>query len=140
MGRRTRTPLPSESRTSWLLLTNAFTQALGMYDLYNRNIVHCDLKPGNILVSSRGHLTIADFGISMVPEAHEDPTKPFEECTFYGYGGTYAYQAPEMLICHSKAHFTCAADMWAFGVIIYEMYTSEVRLRVGRLTVLVVWT
>jgi len=108
-----------------------------MYDLYNRSIVHCDLKPGNILVSPRGHLAIADFGISMVSEAHEDPTEPFEECTFYGYGGTYAYQAPEMLICHSKSHFTCAADMWSFGVIIYEMYTSEVRLRVGRLTVLV---
>jgi serine/threonine protein kinase len=113
-------------------------QALGMCDLYNRNIVHCDLKPGNILVSSRSHLAIADFGISMVLEAPEDPTKPFEEYTFYGCGGTYAYQAPEMLICHSKSHFTCAADMWSFGVIIYEMYTGEVRLRVWRLTVLVV--
>jgi serine/threonine protein kinase len=102
-----------------------------MYDLYNRNIVHCDLKPGNILVSPQGHLAIADFGMSMLPEPHEDPTKPFEECIFYAYGGTYAYQAPEMLICHSKAYFTCAADMWSFGVIIYEMYTSKVSPRVG---------
>lgn len=102
-----------------------------MYDLYNRNIAHCDLKPGNILVSPQGHLAIADFGMSMVPEPHEDPDKPFEECTFYAYGGTYAYQAPEMLICHSKANFTCAADMWALGVIVYEMYTSNVSPWVG---------
>jgi serine/threonine protein kinase len=60
-----------------------------MYELYHRNIVYCDLKPENILVSQRGHLTIADFGISIVPEASEDPTNPFEECNFYGYDGTY---------------------------------------------------
>jgi serine/threonine protein kinase len=101
-----------------------------MYELYNRRILHCDLKPGNILVSPQGHLAIADFGISMVPGANEDPSKPFDECIFYGYGGTYAYQAPEMLIRHSQAHVTCAVDMWSFGAIIYEMYTSKVSPRV----------
>ena len=39
-----------------------------MYELYNRSIVHCDLKPGNILVSPKGHLAIADFGISMIAD------------------------------------------------------------------------
>jgi serine/threonine protein kinase len=80
----------------------SLVQVLGMYKPYNRNIVHCGLKPGNVLVSQRGHLAIADFGVSMVPEACEDPAKPFEKCNFYGYGGIYAYQPPEMLICHSK--------------------------------------
>jgi len=113
-----------------------------MYDLYNRNIAHCDLKPGNILVSPQGHLAIADFGMSIVPEPHEDPDKPFEECTFYAYGGTYAYQAPEMLICHSRAHFTCAADMWSLGTIIYEMYTSKVspEWALARYKFLTLWT
>jgi len=102
-------------------------QTLGMYELYNRAIVHCDLKPGNILVSPKGHLAIADFGISMVPDDIVDPDKPLDECKFFSYGGTYAYQAPELLISHHGASFTCAADMWSYGVIIFEMYTGQVR-------------
>ena len=98
-----------------------------MYELYNQSIVHCDLKPGNILVSYDGHLAIADFGISMIPDEILDDDKPFEEREFISYGGTYAYQAPELLICHRAAPFTCAADMWSFGVIIFEMYTNRVR-------------
>ena len=98
-----------------------------MYELYNRSVVHCDLKPGNILVSSNGHLAIADFGISIIADETLDADKPFDECEFFSYGGTYAYQAPELLISHHAASFTCAADMWSFGVIIFEMYTNNVR-------------
>jgi serine/threonine protein kinase len=98
-----------------------------MYELYNRSIVHCDLKPGNILVSPKGHLAIADFGISMIADEVSDADQPFDECEFFSYGGTYAYQAPEMLISHHTVSFTCAADMWSFGVIIFEMYTNKVR-------------
>jgi len=99
-----------------------------MYELYNRSIVHCDLKPGNILVSPEGHLAIADFGISILGDDIADAGKPFDECKFYSYGGTYAYQAPELLISHHRTPFTCAVDMWSLGVIIFEMYTGTVRL------------
>jgi serine/threonine protein kinase len=98
-----------------------------MYALYNRSIVHCDLKPGNILISPKGHLAIADFGLSMIADEVLHASKPFDECEFFSYGGTYAYQAPELLISHHAASFTCAADMWSFGVIIFEMYTQRVR-------------
>lgn len=98
-----------------------------MAELYNRDIVHCDLKPGNILVSPKGHLAIADFGISVMPDVILDDGKPLEECELFSYGGTYAYQAPELLISHHGASFTCAVDMWSFGVIIFEIYTGRVR-------------
>jgi serine/threonine protein kinase len=102
-------------------------QTLGMYELYNRSIVHCDLKPGNILVSPKGHLAIADFGISLIVDETVDADRPLEECEFFSYGGTYAYQAPEFLISNHAASVTCAADMWSFGVIIFEMYANRVR-------------
>ncbi|KAN0107594.1 Protein kinase-like domain containing protein [Russula decolorans] len=98
---------------------------LGMYELYNRSIVHCDLKPGNILVSPKGHLAIADFGISLIVDETVDADRPLEECEFFSYGGTYAYQAPEFLISNHAASVTCAADMWSFGVIIFEMYANR---------------
>ena len=101
---------------------------MGMYELYNRSIVHCDLKPGNILISRKGHLAIADFGISVIDDdiSDDDDDKPFEECEFFTSGGTYAYQAPELLISHHATSFTCAVDMWSFGVIIFELYTGRV--------------
>jgi serine/threonine protein kinase len=117
-------PSPSQYPTHVLTILK---QALGLAELYNRDIVHCDLKPGNILVSPGGHLAIADFGISMMPDVILDAGKPLEECEFFSYGGTYAYQAPELLISHHGASFTCAVDMWSFGVIIFEIYTGRVR-------------
>ncbi|KAI9453427.1 kinase-like domain-containing protein [Russula earlei] len=113
-------PLPKKIVRLWVE-----ELTLAMYELYNRQIVHCDLKPGNILVSSKGHLAVADFGISHMPDPCIHGDKPFDECTFFAYGGTYAYQAPELLISHDRANFTCAVDMWSFGVIIYEMYTGK---------------
>jgi len=103
-------------------------QALAVYELYNQRIVHCDLKPSNILVTWDGHIAIADFGISLTPnlESYDSEDEPFDQCVFFAYGGTYAYQAPELLIKHARASFTCAVDMWSLGVIIYEMYTGKV--------------
>ena len=104
-----------------------YQQTMGMCELYARDIVHCDLKPGNILVSPEGHLAIADFGISLMPDDDSHAGKPLEECEFFSFGGTYAYQAPELLISRHGASFTCAVDMWSLGVIIFEMYTGRVR-------------
>jgi serine/threonine protein kinase len=101
-------------------------QTMGMCELYDMGIVHCDLKPGNILVSNEGHLAIADFGISLTLANTADAGKPFDECKFNMPAGTYPYQAPEMLL--SETLFTCAVDVWSFGVIIFEMYTNGVCL------------
>ena len=97
-------------------------QALAMFGLHNQRIVHCDLKPSNILVTWDGHLALAAFGISLTDSEHD---KPFDQCIFFACGGTYAYQAPELLIRHAKASFTCSVDMWSLGVVIYETYTGK---------------
>jgi serine/threonine protein kinase len=99
-----------------------------MFELHGERIVHCDLKPSNILVTWDGHIAVADFGISLTPKSDscESPDKPFDQCVFFAYGGTYAYQAPELLIKHARASFTCSVDMWSLGVVIYEMHTGKV--------------
>jgi serine/threonine protein kinase len=100
---------------------------MAVFELYCRGIAHCDLKPGNILVTEDGHLAIADFGMAVLPDLHAEENKSLDQCVFVAYGGTYAYQAPEFLITHSKAKFTCAVDMWSLGTTIYEMYVGKVR-------------
>jgi len=87
--------------------------ALGMHYLHagQPSVVHRDLKTGNCLCDRALHVKIADFGLSRV--ASEDQT--MTAC------GTPKYAAPEVL---NHARYNTKADVWSFGVIIWEVLTQ----------------
>jgi serine/threonine-protein kinase len=72
-----------------------------------QNIVHCDLKPGNILLDGRGNAYLGDFGIAQ-PSAGKEALPE----------GTFAYMAPEVA---GGAKATPASDIYSLGVVIFEM-------------------
>ncbi|XP_015784003.1 serine/threonine-protein kinase D2-like [Tetranychus urticae] len=78
--------------------------------LHSRNIVHCDLKPENVLLSSDDeypHVKLCDFGFARI----------IGEKTFLRtIVGTPAYLAPEVL---RNKSYNRSLDMWSLGVIIY---------------------
>ncbi len=87
-----------------------------------RGIVHRDLKPENVMVSSSGTVKIADFGVAKALQA--DGTAPL---TLSGTTvGTPAYMAPEQALAGSVGP---ATDLYAVGVIAYELLTGEVPFR-----------
>jgi len=97
-------------------------------------IMHCDLKPANILVGADGHLLIADFGLSV---SWLDPRyKGYPSHAFRGrrLAGTEGYMAPEIVsaIQHpdgtDRGNFGFAADIWSMGVIIAELGMGGRRL------------
>ncbi|KAM3597688.1 uncharacterized protein V6R79_008050 [Siganus canaliculatus] len=88
----------------------------GVAFLHRNNVVHLDLKPQNILLTSAkplGDIRIVDFGLS---RRMDDITEVREIL------GTPEYVAPEIL---SYEPISTATDMWSIGVLTYVMLTGE---------------
>ncbi|GAB3991322.1 hypothetical protein GCM10028807_21140 [Spirosoma daeguense] len=96
---------------------------LGLQHLHNHRIVHRDFKPANILISrdNAGRFVpkIADFGLSKLVSDEELDSSDFD---LSDGRGTPSYKAPEQ-IEGSRVSFNL--DLWAFGVILYEMLVGE---------------
>jgi serine/threonine-protein kinase len=85
---------------------------------HERGVIHRDLKPGNIMLQSQGdaeYVKIIDFGIATVRETVSATLKPTRVV------GTPAYMAPEQL--HGQP--APASDIYALGVIVFEMATGR---------------
>lgn len=77
------------------------------------NLIHRDIKPGNILISQGGTVKLADFGESEFVKTN----------AYLGGAGTYPYMAPEDFAdCPSSDR---RSDLWAVGVLLYQMLTGK---------------
>lgn len=91
----------------------------GLAQMHDQGLAHCDLKPENVSVTSRGSVRILDFGLARLNEADAagaGPSGPPSDVASR-IGGTPAYAAPEVW---RAEHPTAAADVWAVGVILWE--------------------
>jgi serine/threonine protein kinase/ankyrin repeat protein len=87
---------------------------------HDEGIVHRDIKPENILIDKRGRLKIADFGLARIlghTRADFTLTGPWQVM------GTPNYMAPEQL--DDPLHVDHRADIYALGVVFYEMLTGD---------------
>lgn len=104
---------------------------------HDEGVVHRDIKPENLLFDARGRLKITDFGLAKLVSAKtaadaDDDTmaadaSPIPDPT-QGVVGTVHYMAPEQL--ENPRSVDHRADIYAMGVVFYEMLTGE--LPIGR--------
>lgn len=92
-----------------LELADALTRA------HHLKIVHRDLKPANVLIANDGTPRLTDFGVARLSR-EEQVTET------NGIVGTFNYLAPEAL---DGSRVDNRADIWAFGVMLYEMLTHH---------------
>lgn len=97
------------------LLKIALGAARGLAYLHGQNppVLHLDLKPSNILISSGWEAKLGDFGLSRnVTNIERD-----------SFSGTMQYTAPEILQANA---FSTAADVYSFGVCLWEMAVGDI--------------
>jgi Tol biopolymer transport system component len=103
--------------------------AEGLEYAHEKGIVHRDLKPANVKLSAEGNVKILDFGLAKALEAPTSQSNPSISPTLVLSGtqagvilGTAAYMAPEQA---RGQPVDKRADIWAFGVLFYEMLTGK---------------
>ncbi len=89
--------------------------AKGLEAAHEKGVVHRDIKPQNVMVDSKGHVTIMDFGLAQLTQASL-LTRPGQTM------GTMFYMSPEQTQGSGTDHRT---DIWSRGVVLYEMITGQ---------------
>ena len=102
--------VPVQQALTWTLQI-----AEGLKTAHEKNIIHRDIKPQNIMLRGNGHIKIMDFGLAKLSNT-ATITRPGTTV------GTLAYMSPEQAQGLAADH---RSDIWSLGVILYEMLTAE---------------
>ena len=92
---------------------------------HKRGVVHRDIKPANLMLTSEGQVKIADFGIARIENSSMTQVGTVM--------GTPSYMAPEQLRGETV---DARADIWASGVLLYQLLTGEKPFEGGYASVL----
>ncbi len=108
---------PLEPRQALELVTQICTALQYAHD---EGVVHRDIKPENILITKKGQVKIADFGLAKLLGNAPDTALTMSQATM----GTLNYMAPEQR--QNAQGVDHRADIYSLGVVFYELLTGEV--------------
>lgn len=104
--------LKCKKKLSWKeKIRISYRIAQGMKYLHYHNIIHRDLKSGNVLLDKAGHVAVTDFGMSRVVAGMMTQN-----------AGTTAWTAPEVFV---TGEYSQKADVYSFAMVLYEIFTEK---------------
>jgi tRNA A-37 threonylcarbamoyl transferase component Bud32 len=126
--------VPGETLKGPLALPDALRVAGQIADAlqaaHDKGITHRDLKPANIIITPQGVVKVLDFGLAKLAESAASGGEPGNSPTLTMGAtqvgmvmGTAAYMSPEQ--ARGQQDVDRRADIWAFGVVLYEMLTGQ---------------
>jgi serine/threonine protein kinase/Tfp pilus assembly protein PilF len=102
--------LPYKQALDWAVMI-----AKGLKAAHDKNIIHRDIKPQNIMLTGSGNVKIMDFGLAKL-KSGAGLTKTGTSL------GTLSYMSPEQVQGIATDH---RSDIWSLGVVLYEMLTGD---------------
>jgi serine/threonine protein kinase len=93
--------------------------AWGLARAHEGRLLHCDMKPGNVLMTADGTAKVTDFGLA----------KLLEGGVALASGSTKAYASPEQA---RGEPVTKATDVWSWAATVFEMFTGGIRWEIGQ--------
>lgn len=103
-------PVPLQDAMRWIV---GAATAIGY--AHDRGVIHCDLKPGNLLLSASGSVVITDFGLAR--------SMADEGCALDSIAGTAPYMAPEQ-VSSWWGPITPRTDIYGLGAVLYALLTG----------------
>ena len=103
---------PLAENIIWLVLQSICS---ALHYAHSMGLVHCDIKPGNIMINQHSEVLLTDFGIARMTDT--------ATATMIGFG-TPAYMAPELVRGQDP---TSQSDIYSLGIVLYEMITGGER-------------
>jgi eukaryotic-like serine/threonine-protein kinase len=94
-----------------------YQTAQGLSTAHDRGVIHRDIKPGNIMIASRGNVKIADFGIALSTQDFSKKLTSTGE-----FVGTPGYLSPE--VCLGKP-VDQRSDIFSLGIVLFEMLAGR---------------
>src|SRR5947208_3663372 len=85
---------------------------------HEHNILHRDIKPGNILLDAKGEPHLTDFGLARLVETESTVTRTMEVL------GTPSYMAPEQAVGNNAA-VSGVTDVYGLGAVLYQLLTGQ---------------
>lgn len=109
---------PHISESDCLLICESIASALD-YAWNDHGIVHCDIKPENIMINSEGIIKLTDLGISHRFEYKTEVADAPDKIT-----GTPAYISPEQI--YGDVELDCRTDIYSLGATLYHLSTGRI--------------
>jgi serine/threonine protein kinase/Tfp pilus assembly protein PilF len=105
--------------------------AEGLNEAHLAGVLHRDIKPGNVMLDTKGRAKILDFGLAMFAGKERGPGEAAETfvtrtATQWSTGGTVPYMSPEQL---QGEPTDTRSDIFSFGVLLYECLSGRLPFR-----------
>jgi tetratricopeptide (TPR) repeat protein len=110
------------------ILDVSIQSAWGLHAAHQSGLIHQDVKPGNMLLTSDGAVKVTDFGLARARAVSQDSGDPPSSALVSHAGMTVVYRSPEQA---RRERLGRGTDIWSWGVSILHMVLGEITWQDG---------